>query len=154
MRTRVTVRVKTKDAKFLGSSLAGAFVTLCDAWTGEVLASGRTYGTTGSTDRIVLSPQARGERLSDEGSAKFEADLDLREPRQIEVTAFGPLGQLQSANRAASRQWVIPGKHVTGGDGWMLELPGIAVGILHPPAHSSIPSGEGQTRVRANIIMM
>ncbi len=44
MSTQITVRVETKDAKFLDSTMGGALVTLCDIRTGELLASGRTNG--------------------------------------------------------------------------------------------------------------
>lgn len=37
------------------------------------------------------------------------------------------LAQQQSMNFVSSTQWVLPSKHITGGDAWMLELPGFAV---------------------------
>jgi hypothetical protein len=42
--TEITVHVKTKDAKFLGTSMGGALVTIKDAQTGEMLAKGVTSG--------------------------------------------------------------------------------------------------------------
>ena len=42
--TEITVHVKTKDAKFLGTSMGGALVTIKDAQTGELLAKGVTSG--------------------------------------------------------------------------------------------------------------
>ena len=154
MQTRITVRVKTKDAKFLGRSMGGALVTLRDARTRELLASGRTTGATGDTERIIHGPRTGRDPLSDETSACFWTDLDLEEPRLIEVTAYGPLAQTQSAVQCSSQQWVLPGKHITGGDAWLLELPGIAVDIFQPPSHSRVSVAEGSVELRANVIMM
>ena len=42
--TTVTVRAKSKDAKFIGSHMGGALVVIRDAETGEVLAQGLTRG--------------------------------------------------------------------------------------------------------------
>lgn len=154
MRTRISVRVKTKDAKFLGSSMGGALVTLRDARTRELLASGRTSGATGDTDRILSRPRTGWDVLSDETSACFRTELDLEEPRLLEVAAYGPLAQSQSALQCSSQQWVVPGKHIDRGDAWLLELPGIAVDIYYPPAHSRVPAGGDPLELRANVIMM
>ncbi|HEX6202874.1 MAG TPA: hypothetical protein VF100_07720, partial [Thermoanaerobaculia bacterium] len=47
--TAVTVRVLSRDAKFVGSSMGGARVTIRDAETGTLLAEGVTAGSTGDT---------------------------------------------------------------------------------------------------------
>jgi len=154
MLTRITVRVKTKDAKFLGSSMGGAMVTLRDARTRELLASGRTTGATGDTERILSRPRTAWDPLSDDTSACFRTEIDITEPRLVEVTAFGPLAQTQSALQCSSQQWVIPGKHIKEGDAWILELPGIAVDIFHPPAHSRVSVADGPVELLANVIMM
>ena len=154
MLTSVTVRVKTKDAKFLGSSLGGAFVTLHDVWTGELLASGRTTGTTGNTERILTQYRTARDTLSDVTTACFKTELDLTEPRLVQVTAYGPLAQTQSAVQCSAQQWIVPGKHINEGDGWMLELPGMAVDVFQPPAHSSVSATEGTLELLANVIMM
>ena len=54
--TPVTVRVLSHDAKFVGSSVGGALVTLTEADSGRVLAQGVTEGETGDTDLIVRTP--------------------------------------------------------------------------------------------------
>jgi len=154
MRTRITVRVKTKDAKFLGSSMGGALVTLRDARTSELLASGRTTGSTGDTERIMKRPNTARDVISDVTSACFRTELDLAEPRLVEVTAYGPLAQTQSAVQCSSQQWVIPGKHISEGDAWILELTGLAVDIFHPPAHSRVFASNGSLELRANVIML
>ncbi len=152
--TQITVRVKTKDAKFLGTSMGGALITIKDVHTGELLAKGYTSGGTGNTERIMKTPIVRGLSLSDETAAKFTTSIDLDEPRLIEVTAYGPMANLQAANRISATQWVVPGKHIMEGDGWTLELPGFVVDVLTPPAHM-MRKGVPQTiTIEANVTMM
>lgn len=152
--TNITVRVKTKDAKFLGTSMGGAQITIKDVFTGELLAKGRTVGSTGNTHRIMTAPILRGKPISDETSAKFTATIDINEPRFIEVTAFGPLANLQSANRASATQWVVPGKHITEGDAWMIELPGFVVDVQAPPTHIKLKGIPQAVKIETNVIMM
>lgn len=152
--TTITVRVISKGAKFVGSSMGGVQITIRDTLTGEVLASGITRGSTGATDRIMKTPANRNAVLSDETSARFTAAIDISQPTWIEVRAYGPLAQLQSANTVSSTQWVIPGKHIDGGDAWLLELPGFVVDILAPPAHSTIKQSPAAVAVQASVTMM
>ncbi len=51
--TEITIRVLSKDGKFVGTSMGGARVILRDADTGEILAQGVTAGGTGDTARIM-----------------------------------------------------------------------------------------------------
>jgi hypothetical protein len=132
--TTIVIRVMAKDAKFVGTEMGGVQITLRDAETGEVLAQGLTDGTSGATPLIMKDGHARREILSDAKSAKFSATLDLGEPRRITVTATGPSSPKQAATAVSSTQWVVPGKNIDGGDGWVLELPGFAVSALDPPA--------------------
>lgn len=151
--TEITIRVLGKDSKFIGTSMAGARIVLRDAQTGEILAQGITQGSTGDTTRIMDRQGARA-TLSDESAAKFTATLDLDRPRLIEAEAYGPLAQRQAANRATSTQWVVPGRHISGRDGWVLELPGFAVDVLAPPAHKRLPADTREVDVRANVVLM
>ena len=152
--TRISVSVLSKGAKFVGTSLGGARVTLKDAMTGEVLAQGVTQGSTGNTDKIMVKQHKPGGPVSSEGSARFVATLEIDEPRLIEVSAYGPMAQLQATNRVSSTQWVVPGKHITGGDGWRLELPGFAVDVLVPPSHVKLSGVPQEVPLRANVTMM
>jgi hypothetical protein len=151
--TEITVRVLSKDAKFIGTSMGGMRVTLRDAHTGEILATGLTQGGTGDTKRLMHENGGRRAHLSDQSAAKFAVTLDLAEPRLIEVEAYGPLAQPQAAHRVVSSQWVIPGRGHTGGDGWVVELPGFVVDVLAPPAHVKL-KGVSKVDVRANVVMM
>jgi hypothetical protein len=152
--TAICVKVKTKDAKFLGSSLGGALVTIRDTLTDELLSQGYTSGSTGDTQTIMHNPGTRRSVLSDESSARFETSLELDRPRQLTVTAFGPMGQQHSANSASSSQWVVPGRHVIGGDAWLLEIPGFAVHVFEPLAHASFAVNDPNLRISAHVIMM
>lgn len=151
--TPVTVRVLSADAKFIGSSMGGARVTIRDAATDELLARGVTRGSTGDTERLMGTPRERDTRLATPGAAAFEAVLDLDEPTLLQITAEGPLAQLQSAVSASATQWVVPGKGLAAGDGVVLELSGFAVDVLEPAAHSSI-TGEQEVEALVNLTML
>ena len=152
--TDITVRVLSKDAKFVGSSMGGARVIVRDADTGKILAEGVTEGGTGDTGRIMHEDGGRRATLSSEGAAKFDATIDIEEPRLVEVEVFGPLAQRQSANRVTVTQWVVPGKDITGGDGWRVELPGYVVDVLDPPAHVKLAGTTDKVDLRANVSLM
>ena len=152
--TRVTVRVIAKGAKFIGTSIGGARVVLRDADTGAILASGVTSGSTGDTARIMKEPRARGGVLSSEGSAAYTAVLDIDRPVLVEADATGPLAARQSANRVTATQWVVPGKDLTGGDAWLLEMPGFMVDVLAPPTHSRAGNAPVSVPIAANVTMM
>ena len=125
--TNITVRVVARDAQYVGDLIDGAFVTITDAASGEMLAQGITSGNAGNPKRTMQTRRKRGEPMAAKGDAKFAAILNIDEPRYLQVTAHGPLDTRFSANRASATQWVVPGKHLTGGDGWVLELPGLLV---------------------------
>lgn len=152
--TEITVRVLGKDSKFVGTSMGGARVILRDAETGEILAKGVTSGSTGDTEKIMHEDRGARAVLSSKGAAQFTATLDLDAPRLIEAEAYGPLAQAQAANRVSATQWVVPGAHLTGGDGWVLELPGYVVDVLDPPAHVKLPPDTTNVDLRANVALM
>jgi hypothetical protein len=152
--TRIDVRVISKGAKFVGTSIGGAAITLRDAASGEVLARGRTAGSTGDTARIMKEARAHHDPVATPDAAVFHAALDLAEPVRIEFVAEGPLGQPQASARVSATQWVVPGKHLTGGDGLRLELPGFIVDVLDPPAHLRLAGAPKTVALRANVTMM
>lgn len=152
--TDIVVRVISRDAKFIGTSMGGAHISIRDADTGELLAEGVTVGGTGDTEGLMKRDRKRGVALAKGDAAKFSTTLDLDEARLIEVTASGPLAQRQSANRVSAVQWVVPGKHLTGGDGWLLEMPGFVVDILAPPTHLKLKGVPRQVALAANVTMM
>jgi hypothetical protein len=152
--TEVTVRVLAKDAKFIGTSMGGVLITIKDADTGELLASGMTAGSTGDTRRIMVDDHKRFGDISNDGSAHFTTTLDLIEPRPVTITAFGPYGQRQGAGEASVTQWIVPGKHINQGDAVLLVMPGFAVDILGPPAHLKLSGLPQSIELKANVVMM
>jgi len=150
--TTVMVRALAKDAKFIGSSIGGAKIIVRNAETGEILDQGFTSGSTGDTKLILKTPQKRYDRLSDEKTAGFKAELNIEEPTFIKVEAIAPFNKKQARVVSSTQLWVIPGKNITG-DGLILEVPGFVVDILSPQTHERIKSSE-EVSLKANIVMM
>jgi hypothetical protein len=134
--------------------MGGVSVIIKDADTGKILAEGIVSGGTGDTGKIMKTDRKRGMVLSDDKSGKFEATIDIDAPKLVEVTAFGPLSQRQSSNRISQTMWVIPGKHIANGDGWLMEMPGFAVDIQNPPTHIKLKDIPQEIKFQANITMM
>lgn len=124
--TEVVVRALSKDAKFIGDSMGGVQVTLTDTATGHELAKGLIIGTTGDTQRIMVTPRQRGAVLSTPDAAAFRTTLDLDRPTLVKVEAVGPLGKPHAQVTVTSMKWLLPG-HPLVGDGWLLEFPGLVV---------------------------
>jgi hypothetical protein len=151
--TEIVVRVLAKDAKFVGHESGGMQITLRDAETGEILAQGMTEGGRGSTDHIMKTGGFRRDDFS-KGAPKFSAVLDLQRPRLIQVTATGPIMLKDAALTVTAMQWVLPGKSINHGDGWLLELPGFAVRLADPlPANIRLDGKPATIAIRAMITM-
>lgn len=153
--TEIVVRVMSKDAKFVGTAVGGAQIVLRDAESGEVLAEGLTAGGTGSTPKIMTQPHTGRDALSDADAAKFSATLDLQRPRKITVSATGPMNPKQAAMTVTSTQWIVPGKPVNGGDGWVLELRGFAVSLIDEvPDQVKLAGSPRVIPLKAKVTMM
>jgi len=153
--TTITVRVLSYQAKFIGTTMGGARITISDAETGEVLATGVTRGGTGDTEKIMTFDGHRHwSPMADEGSAAFTAELDLDRPRLLRVEARGPLAQRQAEMTASATQWVLPGHHITEGDGFLLVLRGFVVDVMAPQAHLRLAGTPQEIEVTANVTMM
>lgn len=153
--TEIVIRVLAKDAKFIGHNedSGGVQITLRDAQTGEVLAQGLTEGGRGGTARLMQTGHVRREILS-EGASSFSATLDLQRPRLISVTAKGPMMLKDAAMTVTATQWVLPGKSINAGDGWVLEIPGFAVVLTDPlPATVRLDGNKAVIPIRARITM-
>ncbi len=135
METRVVIRAKAEDAKFIGTSMGGSRVIVKDALSGSILDQGIIRGSTGDTKRIMATPWIRGERLADENTACFVARLDIEEPCLVDIVVYAPYGQPQAMARASVTTWIVPGKHIEG-DGIVIDFPGLVVRITEPPAHT------------------
>lgn len=131
--TEVVVRVISQDAKFVGDTMGGAEVVLRDARSGVILAKGVTSGGTGDTSRIMAS-SGRSPQRATEGAAAFRTQIDLDRPTLVRVEIKGPLGAPDTVHRASSERWLVPGQPATVGDGWVIELPGLAIKFASEPS--------------------
>ena len=153
--TEIVVRVMSKDAKFVGTAVGGAQIVVRDAESGEILAQGLTAGGTGSTPKIMTQPHTGRDALSDADAAKYAVTLDLQRPRKVTVSATGPMNPKQAAMTVSSMQWVVPGKPVNGGDGWVLELRGFAVSMIDEvPAEIKLGGAARKISLKAKVTMM
>ncbi|MDF0708350.1 hypothetical protein [Flagellimonas okinawensis] len=154
--TKLMVRAKAKDAKFVGSSIGGAYVMVRNAMNNNILAEGLTTGSTGNTDLIMKSSHDRYTQLSEESTAGFMAVVDIDQPTFVRVEVLSPMNRKNAQVQASTELWLIPGKDILG-DGIVLEIPGFIVDILKPNTHQyialeSIP--ETGLEIAANIVMM
>lgn len=152
--TRIMVRVKARDAKFIGSSMGGAYVQITNQLTGRLITEGYTEGSTGSTDIIMRQPHARNGKLTNDATAGFLATLDIEEPVFVTISVLGPVNDPQARVMATTQLWVIPGKHIEG-DGIILEIPGMVVNITSPQMTDAISlDGNSNVQLSAHVIMM
>lgn len=152
-KTRITVRVVSRDAKVIGTGVGGVLVTLRDAETGAVLAEGKQLGGTGSTDRIMRQPHTRDALVyGSEDAAGFTAELVLRRPTTVEIVARGPLGIPHAIQTASKRLLLVPGRHIEG-EGILLELHGFIVEIVNRKQVEAMHPGES-VELRARVRLM
>src|SRR5699024_6820804 len=121
--TKIMIRAKAKDAKFIGSSIGGAEIVVKNAETQEILAKGLTTGSTGNTEIIMEKPHQRKPNLSDEEAAGFLAKINLEKPTFLTIEAKAPINAKQAKVMSSTQLWVIPEKDILG-DGVVLEIPG------------------------------
>lgn len=152
--TEITVRVIARDAMFVGDIVEGAHVTISDAVSEEVLAQGITRGAAGDPRETMAIERTRGQPFAAQADAHFSATLNLTEPRYLQVTAFGPLQRRDSATKTSMTQWVVPGKHLTGGDGWVIELAGFLVHADLAAASVSLAEATAGLTVAAEVAPM
>lgn len=131
--TEVVVRVISQDAKFVGDLTGGAAIRLVDAATGALLAEGKAAGSTGDTPAIMAAT-GRAPLRATEGAAAFRTSIAIARPTLVRVEVSGPLGYPDTMQRATSERWLIPGASMAGTDGWVVELPGLALTLDDAPA--------------------
>lgn len=124
--TPVKILAISQDAKFVGDSMGGVEVVLRDAETGKMLAKGKTAGGTGDTGKIMQATGRSPSRATTD-AAHFSTTLDIDKPTLVRVELRGPLGRPLTIQRVASERWLIPGVSAATGDGWTVELPGLAI---------------------------
>ncbi|GAB4517689.1 MAG: hypothetical protein Tsb004_28060 [Allomuricauda sp.] len=154
--TKIMVRAKAKDAKFIGSSMGGAYVMVRNAMNGTLLAEGKTRGGSGDTDLLMNTPRKRGLAISDSKTSGFLASVDIEEPTFVQIEVRAPYTHKQAQVSASTQLWLIPGKHILG-DGVILEISGFAVDITSPRTHEFIHTqslDDNGLEIRANVVMM
>jgi hypothetical protein len=148
--TKLIVRAQAKDAKFIGTGIGGAYVTVRNNMTGEILAKGLTSGTSGSTDLMMKGPVRRGLPVIDNTTAKFEAAIDISEPTFVDIAVVAPFTRRNAAVKATTQVWLIPGKDIVG-EGVLLEFPGFILDILAPGTHEIIKADGSKKDVKFKV---
>ena len=151
--TNVVVRVVGNHAMALGDTVGGAEVTIRDAETGAVLASGLQTGSAGDLRSIMQTPREHSEQVySMKGAAAFAATLHLTKPTLVEIAGEGPLKFPHAKRRTSKTVLLYPGRHVTG-DGIVLDLNGLLVQIEAPPKDRPLGIGDtGTIHTRVNML--
>lgn len=154
--TKVMIRAKAKDAKFIGSSLGGAHIIIRNKLNQQILAEGNTTGSTGNTDLIMKTPKVRGNSIADEQTGGFLATVDIDEPTFVTIEVISPLNNKQAQAVVSTEMWLIPGKNIVG-EGIILEIPGYIIDILKPRTHQYIGLNTIKNKpflFQANVVMM
>jgi hypothetical protein len=125
VQTKLVIRAKSKDAKFVGSKMGGAKVVITNSDTGKVLAEGLTAGSTGNTQKIMIEPKTRFGRIA-EGAAGYETSIDIDEPTLITIDVSAPYVFRDNMIKSSTQMWLIPGKDITG-EGVIIEVPGFSI---------------------------
>lgn len=129
--TDITLRAISADAKFIGTSMGGVRMVLRNAHSGEILAEGITSGGTGDT-QAIMAAEGRSPMRAVGETAGFTATIDIDQPTLVELEASGPLGHPGSNSRVTAQRWVMPGSDIVAGNGWVVEMPGLAASISAP----------------------
>ncbi|QNR85794.1 hypothetical protein H9N25_04875 [Pedobacter riviphilus] len=154
--TKIVIRAKARDAKFIGSSLGGAYVIIRNKVNQQILAEGKTTGSTGNTDLIMKGPKMRGSSIVDAQTAGFLANIDIDEPTFISIEVVSPINHKQAQAKVSTELWLIPGRDILG-EGIILEIPGFIIDILKPRTHQYIALNDIKDKlfqIQANIVMM
>ncbi len=133
--TKLTVRVRAHDAKFVGSGVAGVRVVVRDFNSGEILSEGMIEGGTGNTKALMFQPIKRGQQISDRHTAAFTATLDINKPTKLLIEVTGPLAAGIDTHKESKTVWLIPGKDIVG-DGIIFDFYGLIVQAYSPVPHS------------------
>ncbi len=139
--TKLIVRARAHDAKFIGSAVGGVAVTVRDAFTGKILATGSIEGGTGNTKILMLEPIKRGTLLSQGGAAKAEFVFDIDKPVKLQIEVEGPLGAGLNVHKEVKTVWLIPGEDIDG-DGVIFTLYGLIVHSYSPSPHQFYTLGQ------------
>ncbi len=149
--TNLVVRAKSKDAKFVGTSMGGARVVVKDSDSGKVLAEGLTTGGTGNTQAIMIEPKSRFGLIT-EGAAKYETAIDIVEPTLLTIEVDAPYGMKPKMITSSTQVWLIPGKDIVG-EGVIIEVPGFSVNAS-AAGQVKLSGNKAVIPVQARIVMI
>ncbi|MBL7049808.1 MAG: hypothetical protein ISR96_09875 [Nitrospira sp.] len=149
--TKVVVKARSKDAKFIGSSMGGAAIVLRDSVSGKVLAEGLTSGGTGDTKKIMLAPKGRYDLIG-EGAAQFETILDISDPTLVTVEVEAPMSSRPDTVKSSVQVWIIPGRDMLK-DSIVVEVPGFTIESNTPLSVQRIDF-KAEIPVKARIVMI
>jgi len=148
--TTIVVRVVAHGAMVLGREVGGARVTITDAATKQILATGIQQGEAGDQNQIMRTPRTMEEPIySSRPSAAFTTTLELSRPTLVEISAEGPLAYPVSIQRTTETVLLIPGHDLTN-DGIVLHLYGYLVQIERPKPGDSLIAKE-DVKLRASV---
>jgi hypothetical protein len=148
--TTIVVRVVAHGAMVLGREVGGARVTITDAATKQILATGIQQGEAGDQNQIMRTPRTMQEPIySSRPSAAFTTTLELSRPTLVEISAEGPLAYPVSMQRTTETVLLIPGHDLTN-DGIVLHLYGYLVQIERPKPGDSLIAKE-DVKLRASV---
>lgn len=149
--TKLVIRAKSKDAKFIGTSMGGARVVIKEGAAGKVLAEGVTAGGTGDTRKIMMEPRTRFGQIAT-GAAGYETSLDINEPTLVTIEVEAPYASKDNMIKSTTQLWLIPGKDITG-EGIIIEVPGFSV-TARVPESAPFSGGKAAIPVEAGIVMI
>ena len=160
--TTITVRIQAKGGKYLGDDIGGAWISIRNQQTGEILAGGVTHGDAGAvsdryvpdaSERAIITPAKPPQVhwvVADSATSRFTAELALDHTAMIEISAWGATGGLQAAHRVVATQWAVPGKDIVVDS----EIPGLLVQVMEPATHLQLPKAGTVVPFKAHVAMM
>lgn len=150
--TRLTVRARANDAKFVGTAVGGLEVAIKDFYTGRILATGIITGGTGNTRLLMKEPLMRGRQIATPDAAGYTVSLDIDRPVKVLIELSGPMSAGSDIHRESKTIWLIPGRDMTG-DGVVFNLYGLIVAPYTPVPHAMYKLGD-TIRVAAHVSPM
>lgn len=161
-KTKIMVRVQAKGGKYLGDDIGGAWVTIRNSETGEILASGVTSGDSGgiseeyvpnASRRAIVTPgdpQQIHWVVANPTTSRFSAELTFDHTTMLEISVLGAIGGLQTAHKAVAIAWAVPGNDIVVD----IEISGLLVQVIEPTTHLQLPATGVAVPLKANVAMM
>ena len=157
MQTSILIRVQARGGKFLGPDIGYSTVTVRNAQTGQILASGpagTTCNDSGNLSLTVSNDASSGVVLTYPGpqvwylttnpgkTAFFQANFDIANSTLVEISA-----QARGITSSGT-MWIEPGWELSTEPGYIVTMPGLAVDII------AVKAANGAFAVSAKVTMM